>query len=76
MDKTQAAAVKRYGKALQFYRAYIPSDDADWDRRIWDELRDADEEIREHNLEGRPEYDEAVLCADQFAQQIRELSGL
>jgi len=71
MDKSQAAAIERYGKALQFYLAYIPSDDAGWDRRIWDELRDADEEIREHKLEGKPEYNKAVLRADQLAREIR-----
>jgi hypothetical protein len=68
---TAKTAIKRYGKALQFYRAYVPSNDTCWDRRIWNELRDADAEVREYGLQGKPEYNEAILRADQIAQEIR-----
>ncbi len=71
MDQAQLAIIKRYGKALQFYLAYIPTDDKSWDRRIWDELRKADAEVRENELEGKPEYNNAVLRADQIAGDIR-----
>jgi len=70
MDKPEAA-IKRYVKALQFHRAYVPSDDTGWDRSIGKELEDADEEIREYRLQGSPEYNKAVLHADQIAQEIR-----
>lgn len=71
MDDTEARIIESYGKALQFYLAYIPSDDASWDRSIWEALKAADMEIRDRRLEGKPEYDQAVLRADKIARAIR-----
>jgi hypothetical protein len=70
MNKADAV-VQRYGKALQFYLAYIPSDDRSWDHHIWQELQEADAEVREYELVGTPEYNSAVLRADQIAREIR-----
>ncbi|MFY9836963.1 MAG: hypothetical protein WAK55_10900 [Xanthobacteraceae bacterium] len=71
MNNTEAAIIQRYEKALQFYLAYIPSNNASWDRGIWDALKEADAEIREHGLDRKLEYDQAVLRADKIARAIR-----
>jgi hypothetical protein len=75
MDKVQHSIIERYSKALQFSLSYVPSNDNRWERAIRDALRDADAAVREHRLEGSPEYNKAVLRADQFARAIRARQG-
>jgi hypothetical protein len=70
MNEVQRAVIERYAKALQFRLSYVPSDDTNWNRTIVNEHRDAAIEVREHGLEGTPEYNHAVLRAEQFAQVI------
>ena len=70
MNDIQRAVIQRYGKALQFRLSYVPSDDRNWNRRILNEHRDAEAAVREYGLEGTREYNDAVLCAHQFAQVI------
>lgn len=63
-----------YGRALSCSIAYFGTEGVDHDQRIMDKLIVAEQKVREHGLDGTPEYIETVMSAERNANAFRRVA--
>jgi hypothetical protein len=75
MDTAKTEALTKFETAMQFLLTHFrTTGDAEFDWKIVENLRAADEEIDRLGLAGTAEYKDAVFKADQVARAARAAS--
>jgi hypothetical protein len=69
-ETRKAELISAYKRALTCLLTYSPNSDPDFDRTIKEKFYDASIEIERHSLSKTPEYQAAVLQADDDARSL------
>ena len=69
-ETRKAELISAYKRALTCLLTYSPNRDPDFDRAIKEKFYDASIEIERHSLSKTPEYQAAVLQADDDARSL------